>query len=189
MSRNPAASFSRLNLAVLLAALAPAPALASLECFMKIDGVFGESTDARHKDSIDLISYAWGESREIPSAPLGMPKVKMQEFTFTFSNGRASPALMFLVANGAQAKKAMMTCRLPGATRSMHEFARWTFTDVTFSAYQTAAATQQGSKPIDQVAMNFAQVEYQYTPQLPNGQPGTPMTMQWDVRMNQGSLR
>lgn len=189
MSRNLVAVFPRLKLALLLAALAPAPALAALECFMKIDGVVGDSTDARHKDEIDLISYAWGESREIPSSPIGAPKVKIQDLAFTFENGRASPALMFLVANGAHAKKAVMTCRIPGATRNTHEFAKWTFGDVMFSAYQTAAAVQQAGKPVDQVAMNFAQVEYQYTPQLPNGQSGTPTTVQWDVRMNQGSLR
>lgn len=184
-----AAICCRLGLPMLLVALAPAPALAALECFMKIDGVLGDSTDARHKDEIDLISYAWGESREIPSAPLGLPKVKMQDLAFTYENGRASPALMFLVANGAHAKKAVMTCRVPGVNRSVHEFAKWTFSDVAFSSYQTAAAAQQGGQAIDQVAMNFAQVEYQYTPQLPNGQSGTPSTLQWDVRMNQGSLK
>jgi len=36
------------------------------EMFLKIDGIQGESTDASHKDEINILSYTWGES--LPAA-------------------------------------------------------------------------------------------------------------------------
>ena len=41
----------------------------AVDMFLKIDGVTGESTDAGHKDEIDLLSYTWAESQ--PAAPGG----------------------------------------------------------------------------------------------------------------------
>jgi type VI secretion system secreted protein Hcp len=34
----------------------------AVDMFLKIDGIPGESTDASHRDEIDLLSYTWGES-------------------------------------------------------------------------------------------------------------------------------
>jgi len=28
--------------------------------FLKLDGIPGESTDAKHKDEIELVSFSWG---------------------------------------------------------------------------------------------------------------------------------
>ena len=35
----------------------------AVDMFLKIDGIPGESTDASHKDEIDIFSYTWGESQ------------------------------------------------------------------------------------------------------------------------------
>ena len=48
----------------LAAAFAPASALAAgADYFLKIDGVKGESADARHKGEIEVQSFSWGASR------------------------------------------------------------------------------------------------------------------------------
>ena len=44
-----------------------------IEMFLKIDGIPGESTDARHPDEIDIESWAWGETNAVNPA-LGLPK-------------------------------------------------------------------------------------------------------------------
>ena len=48
--------------AIIAPALAPAVA-ASSDYFLKIDGVKGESTDARHKGEIEIQSFSWGATR------------------------------------------------------------------------------------------------------------------------------
>ncbi len=35
----------------------------AINMFLKIDGIEGASADTRHKNEIDILSYAWGESQ------------------------------------------------------------------------------------------------------------------------------
>ena len=68
----------------------------AVDMFLKIDGIPGESTDDRHKDEIDILSYAWGESQ----LGTGMHeragrylhgKMAMQDFHFAMRVSKASP--------------------------------------------------------------------------------------------------
>ena len=46
----------------------------AVDMFLKIDGIPAESTDASHKDEIDIFSYTWGESQpETAAAGPGGP--------------------------------------------------------------------------------------------------------------------
>lgn len=45
----------------------------ALDMFLKIDGIPGESTDARHRDEIDVLSYNWGESQPPTASSTGAP--------------------------------------------------------------------------------------------------------------------
>ena len=36
--------------------------MATTDYFIKFDGIKGESTDAKHKDEIDVESWSWGET-------------------------------------------------------------------------------------------------------------------------------
>ena len=38
--------------------------MAAFDYFLKIDGIQGESTDAKHKDEIEVLSWSWGETQE-----------------------------------------------------------------------------------------------------------------------------
>jgi type VI secretion system secreted protein Hcp len=54
--------FFKCSVALLLVfcVLAPVPAFAQLQIFVKVDGIPGESTDGRHKDWIDAFGYGFG---------------------------------------------------------------------------------------------------------------------------------
>ena len=39
--------------------------MAAFDYFLKLDGIPGESIDAKHKGEIDVLSWSWGESQEI----------------------------------------------------------------------------------------------------------------------------
>ena len=51
----------------------PGGAQASLEWFLKIDGIKGESTDERHKDEIVIEAFSWGAQRSavVTGIPFG----------------------------------------------------------------------------------------------------------------------
>ena len=39
--------------------------MAAFDYFLKLDGIPGESVDAKHKGEIDVLSWSWGESQPI----------------------------------------------------------------------------------------------------------------------------
>ena len=45
--------------------------MASVDYFLKIEGVDGESTDGKHKNEIDVLSWSWGESNSGSGADYG----------------------------------------------------------------------------------------------------------------------
>ncbi len=157
-----------------------------IEMFLKIDGIPGESTDAKHPDEIDILSYAWGESQ--PAAPsigtggAGAGRVTMQEFQFAMHVNKASPKLFLACADGAHIRNAVLTIRRSGSNPM--DFLKWTLTDVAVASYHTSAAVSPGELPTDQVSMRFAKIETEYIPLNPNGTPGAPIKAGWDVVAN-----
>ena len=112
--------------------------MAAVDYFLKIEGIQGESTDARHKGEIELESYSWGETqsaRSGPGAGGGAGKVQMQDFSFVMQANKASPKLLLACATGQHLKQATLTARKAGKTRQ--EFLVFRFTDVLVSSYQT----------------------------------------------------
>jgi type VI secretion system secreted protein Hcp len=162
----------------------------AVDMFLKIDGIPGESTDANHKDEIDILSYTWGESQ--PAAPsasgsgaLPTGKVTMQDFHFVMRVNKASPKLFPSCANGARIKNALLTVRRSGANPV--EFLKWTLTDVTVASYQTATGVPPGEIPTDQVSLRFTKIETEYIPVKPDGSLGTPIKEGWDLTANRSA--
>ena len=155
------------------------------EMFLKVDGIQGESTDASHKDEIDILSYAWGESQPAAAASspgTGAARVIMQDFHFVMRVNKASPKLFLACANGARIKNAILTVRRAGA--GAPEFLKWTLTDVTVASYQTAANVSPSDPPTDQVNLRFGKIEVEYRPVKPDGSLDVPIKAGFDVTAN-----
>ena len=68
------------------------------DSFIKIDGVPGESTDSKHKDWIEVLSFHWGVSQhETGSQSSGgarsSQRVDHQDLSFVHTIDKASPEL------------------------------------------------------------------------------------------------
>ena len=159
--------------------------MAAVDYFLKLDGIEGESHDAKHKGEIDLESWAWGESQNGIHAiggGGGAGKVEMQDFYFTMKMNKASPKLMLFCANGVHIKKAVLTCRKAG--KDQQEFLKIEFTDLLVSSYQTGGSGHSDIVPTDQISLNFAKIELTYKQQNPDGTLGGPVQAGWDLKQN-----
>src|SRR5258707_5440107 len=105
--------------------------LAVASYFLKIDGVAGESLDAKHKGEIELESFSWGESQQgaaAASGGAGAGKGQMHDFHFAMRMNKASPQLLLACASGQHLKSAILTRR---RTRmGQQEFLASKFVDV-----------------------------------------------------------
>lgn len=159
--------------------------MAAVDYFLKIDGIAGESTDAKHKGEIDIQSWSWGETNSGSNATgsgAGAGKVAMQDFHFTMHENKASPILMLACATGQHIKNAQLTCRKAGTEQQ--EFLTIKFTDVLVSSYQTGGSARGEVIPQDQISLNFSKIEYEYKPQKSDGTLDSPAKAGWDLKAN-----
>jgi type VI secretion system secreted protein Hcp len=159
--------------------------VAAVDYFLKIDGIPGESKDAKHKGEVDLLAWSWGETATTPGGPGGgggAGKVTIQDLNFTSRISKASPQLMLACASGKHIKTAVLTARRGGKAQA--EFLTITLEDVLVSSYQTAAGGEDESGPLDSISLNFSKIQVEYKETKPDGSLGTSSKFGWDVNKN-----
>lgn len=169
------------DLAELLAATASA---ASVDYFLKIDGIEGESTDRAHKGEIEIESFSWGVSQggnRAAGGGGGTGKANFQDFHFTMQVSKASPKLFLATATGQHIKEAVLTARKSG--ENQQEYLKVTFTDLLISSYQTGGSSGD-VVPTDEVSLNYSKIEIEYTPQKEDGSADTPVKAGYDLKAN-----
>lgn len=158
--------------------------MAFVDYFLKVDGIPGESKDAKHADEIDVGAWSWGESSTVSTGPGGGGggKVAIQGLHFTSVISKASPLLMLACASGKHIKSAVLTARRAG--KGQAEFLVITLSEVLVSSYQTSAGGGEEGGPVDSVSLNFTQIEVEYKETKPDGSLGPPVKFGWDLKRN-----
>ncbi|HEX4527440.1 MAG TPA: type VI secretion system tube protein Hcp [Gaiellaceae bacterium] len=152
--------------------------------FLKIDGIAGESLDAKHKGEIELESFSWGETQQgavTGGGGAGAGKVQMHDFHFVMRMNKASPPLLLACAAGQHLKSAVLTGRRTG--KDQQEFLVIKFADLLISSYQTGGVADQPF-PTDQVSFSFAQISVDYRAARPDGTLDAAVHAGWDVKAN-----
>jgi type VI secretion system secreted protein Hcp len=159
--------------------------MATVDYFLKIDGIEGESRDDKHKDEIEIESFSWGETQTGSFAVgggAGAGKVSMQDFYFTMLVNKASPALFLACAQGDHIKNAILTCRKAG--KKPVEFLKFTLSNVLISSFQIGGTG--GVVPSDQISLNFAKIEVEYKEQDATGKLTGSITKWFDLKSMKG---
>src|SRR6516165_9679323 len=154
--------------------------MAHVDCFLKIDGIEGESKDTKHKGSIEISGWSWGAAQTGTSSHgggAGAGKVAMQDAHFSMSVSKASPKLMLACATGDHIKQAVLTCRKAGTDQQ--EYLKYTFSDVLVSSFQTNGASGGGT-PTESLSLNFSKIEIEYKEQQHDGTLGGRIKTGWD---------
>ena len=151
----------------------------AVDIFLKIDGIEGESSDAKHKGEIEIESFSWGASAPGTGGPGGggTGRVTMEDFSFTTPVTMASPKLFLACVERRRIKTALLTVRRSGGQQP--DFLKVTMSDVQISGWKQAADAEL---PIDQVSMNFGKVQIAFAGQRPDGTPGDTVTAGWDSK-------
>ena len=143
----------------------------SLSIFARIGSVKGESSDARHHDEIDVLSWSWSLA-QTPTAShsgggsgrAGRPTV--HGITLTHHFDRSSPLLMKACATGEHIRDATITVRKAGS--GQHDYLVITLTDVQVSSVATNVDSDTGTTS-EVVVLEFGTVDLEYRPQKPDG--------------------
>jgi type VI secretion system secreted protein Hcp len=159
--------------------------MAVIDCFLKLEGIEGESKDHKHGGEIDIDVYRWQEFQhgsESEGGGGGAGKVNVHDLSLIMRTSKASPLLMLACCTGQHFPKATLTLRKAG--KEQQEYAIWTLTDVLVSRYEISGQVR-GDIPRDEVQLNFAKIEYAYKEQKADGSLGPATKTGWDVKANQ----
>ena len=159
--------------------------MAAVDFFLKIDGIEGESPDAKHKNEIHLDSWSWGESNAGSMAHGGgggAGKVSMQDIHFTTMLGKQGPKLALACADGSHIKKAVLTARKAG--KDQQEYYVVTMTDLLVSSYQISGHGGAEILPIENCSLNFGKIEWEYKEQKIDGSLGGAVKAGYDLKLN-----
>jgi type VI secretion system secreted protein Hcp len=147
------------------------------DIFLKIGDIKGESTDDKHKDWIEVLSWSWGTSTGTGKTRKGsVPAVCINDLVLTKNVDSSSPQLIMNGVLGQAAKEATLAMRKAG--KDQQEFLVIKMTDVLVSSYQTGGSSQNESQLMDQLVLHFSSIEGEYRPQKADGSLGTPVTFQ-----------
>ena len=155
------------------------------DIFLKLDGIAGESIDDKHKNEIEIESFSWGATQSGTIAfggGAGAGKVQFQGFHFSTRISKASPLMLKACATGEHIKEATITVRKAGGEQKQ-DYLFIKMNDVLVSSYQSGGS-RGDEGPEEQVALNFAKVDYSFAAQKPDGSLEAPTRFGWDLKAN-----
>jgi type VI secretion system secreted protein Hcp len=139
---------------------------AAVDFFLKIEGIDGESTDDRHANEIEIISFSWGVTQAGSAASGGgAGKVAMRDISFSTRASKASPKLFLACATGQHLASVKFVVHRPDG--SAKEYVRIEMQDVYITSYQTGGSGDSSitgeSRPMESLSMNYTKIVYTYT--------------------------
>ncbi|HVR19186.1 MAG TPA: type VI secretion system tube protein Hcp [Polyangiaceae bacterium] len=146
----------------------------TVDIFLSLDDIDGESMDAVHRDEIDVLSFVWDGICSTPSVTgggSGSSVAKFQPFQIFKRTDRATPVLLKVAAQGRHLASGRLTVRKSGG--QPYEQLVIDFEDIV--------VTGGG----DNLSFIFSKILVRYTPQNADGSLGAAVTFGWDVKANE----
>lgn len=157
----------------------------AVDMFLKLEGLDGESRDAKHAGEIDILSWSWGLSNSGSAhvgGGAGAGKVNVQDISITKWIDKATPDLMSACCDGRHFTKAILTVRKAG--EKPLEYLIITMEEVLITSISTGGSGGE-DRLTENVSLNFAKVGTNYQEQDPKGAAkGGPKTMTWNIAEN-----
>ena len=156
----------------------------AVDMFIKIEGVKGESKDSKKKEWIDVLAWSWGASQSGSAhlgAGAGAGKVNVQDLSMTKYIDNASADLMLACCNGKHFPKAELVVRKAG--EQPLEYLKVTMEDLIITSVQTGGSGGE-DRLTENVSLNFAKVQVEYSEQQKDGSGKPVGKMGWDIAGN-----
>jgi type VI secretion system secreted protein Hcp len=156
----------------------------AVDMFLKLTGIDGESGDSAHAGEIEVLSWSWGASQSgtmHTGTGGGSGKVNVQDVSVTKYVDSASHLLLKHCHDGAHIDEGILTVRKAGGTPV--EYIIITMRKIIVSSISTGGSGAE-DRLTENVTLNFAEFDYAYTPQLPDGSGDAAKEFKWNIPGN-----
>jgi type VI secretion system secreted protein Hcp len=153
--------------------------------FIKMDGITGESADAKHRGEIDVLFWSWGvtisSSTTVGGTGGATGKPIPTDLKFSHYIDLSSPSLIRACASGRRLKEAVVSVQKTGA--APFEFLTIKLSDVTVKSVEPGVNTLENNAT-EIVGLAFSKMEFEYRQDV---KPGATSKVLWDVTANKVS--
>ena len=152
------------------------------DIFAKIGDIKGESTDDKHKDEIEVLSFSWGvaNSATVGGGGGGAGRATFRDLSFTHKIDKASPALLQACATGTHLKEATITHRKAG--KGQQEFLIIKMNDIIITGVSLGDSGEGGTS--ENVTLAFSKIDLEYKPQNQSGGSEAGIHFKFDIKAN-----
>jgi len=163
----------------------------AFDAFLKIGGIPGESTDSKHKEWIEVLSYRHEITMPLMIGVGGARSAGLcehQDFSVVKTLDKASPKLALSCCTGSEVTSPGVPIRLELCKASGEKYMEYLMHDVIVTAVKPSGNAQGGEAlPIEEVSFNYGKIEWTYTEYDPDtGLPKGDVHAHWDVVANAG---
>ena len=155
----------------------------AIDIFANLGDIKGESTDSKHKDEIEVLSFSWGISNPAShgaSGGAGAGKATFQDLSIVHKIDKATPSLFAACATGEHLKDATITHRKAG--KGQQEFLIVKLNDVLVTSVAHGGDTSGPAS--ETVTLAFAKVDLEYRPQKADGSLDAGIHFKYDLKAN-----
>lgn len=158
----------------------------SVEIFLKLDGIDGESEKTGAEKQIEVFSFSNGASN--PSSVSfgtgsGAGKVDLSSISLQKQLDKASPKLFLACCKGDHIATGTMIVRESTGSDNPQIYYQYDMKQVFVDSISWGGAAG-GGKPSESVSLSFKQIEITYWPQNADGTLGDKIPVGWDVTKN-----
>src|SRR5262245_10668894 len=156
--------------------------------FLKIDGIEGESNDAKHKGEIEIQTFHWGVSQSVTgtassTGTFSGQRCDMTALSITKQVDKASPKLAQGCAAGEHFKSAVLTLARAGGDKQ--PYMEYKLSDVLISSVRTGGAgVGDGGVPVEEITLAYGKIEWKYTVIGNDGKAAGNVSAGWDLKEN-----
>jgi type VI secretion system secreted protein Hcp len=157
----------------------------AIDCFLKVEGIPGESTDDKHKDWIEILSYNSGLSQMASatassSGGATTARADFQDFFVAKALDKASPKLAVACADGTHIKE--VTLELCRAGGDKLKYMEYKLSNCIVSSCNVGGG---GVEPSETLTFNYGKIQWTYTQQKrADGSGGGNVAAGWDLEKN-----
>jgi type VI secretion system secreted protein Hcp len=159
----------------------------AFDSFIKIGDIPGESSDDKHKDWIEIMSFNWGASQPVTVGSglggLSGGGANLSDFSFVKKVDKSSPKLLLSCCKGDPIAKIEFECRK--SIGDKHVYLKYTFENAMISSVRPGGSAHGGDDvPLEEVSFAYAKFENVYTPVDQTGKPQGNVSVKYDLTTN-----
>jgi type VI protein secretion system component Hcp len=154
----------------------------TIQVYLKIDDIDGDSISAQHSRTIELIDFNWTEAMPLTSSTSRTgTTTQWGEFSFTTLCGSASPKLFLACSQQKNIGSAALYVQKALGNGQTKDVITWSFQNVVVGSYSTSLRSSDG-QVVDEFSIYFGKAQVKYCPVNADGSLGSPIETSYDMQ-------